>query len=126
MDNRGSSPAPAGADPIAVGKSYPSTSLSLAIWGIAALFYLTVFYQLVAPAMMRVELMRDFGVDAGGFGTILMWYLTIYVLLQIPVGVFIDCWGARKILIIGALVSATGSFIFGVDAGGFGAILMWY
>ena len=114
MENRGSSPAPAGADPSAVGKSHPSTRLSLAVWGIAALFYLTVFYQLVAPAMMRVELMRDFGVDAGGFGAILMWYLTIYVLLQIPVGVFIDCWGAKRILIIGALVSATGSFIFGV------------
>ena len=103
MDNR-SAPA---------GKSYPSTRRSLAIWGIAAFFYLTVFYQLVAPAMMRAELMRDFGVDAGGFGTILMWYLTIYVLLQIPVGVFIDCWGARRILIIGALLSASGSFIFG-------------
>jgi len=94
-------------------KGYPSTRLSLAIWGIAAFFYLTVFYQLVAPAMMRAELMRDFGVDAGGFGTILMWYLTVYVVLQIPVGVFIDCWGARKILIIGALLSALGSFIFG-------------
>ena len=113
MDNRKSSPAPAGTDPSAVGKTYPSTKLSLAIWGIAALFYLTVFYQLVAPAMMRVELMHDFGVDAGGFGTILMWYLTIYVLLQIPVGVFIDCWGARKVLICGALLSAAGSFIFG-------------
>jgi sugar phosphate permease len=113
MDNRSSSPAPVGADPSAVGKTYPSTRLSLAIWGIAALFYLTVFYQLVAPAMMRVELMHDFGVDAGGFGTILMWYLTIYVLLQIPVGVFIDCWGARKVLITGALLSAAGSFIFG-------------
>jgi MFS family permease len=99
--------------PDAAGRSYPSTMLSLSIWGIAALFYLTVFYQLVAPAMMRVELMRDFGVDAGGFGTILMWYLTVYVLLQIPVGVFIDCWGARRVLIAGALMSAAGSFIFG-------------
>lgn len=113
MNNRSNSSPPAGDDRATAGKSYPSTGLSLAIWGIAAVFYLTVFYQLVAPAMMRVELMHDFGVDAGGFGTILMWYLTVYVLLQIPVGVFIDCWGARRILIIGALLSAAGSFIFG-------------
>ena len=113
MDNRSSTPAPAGAVLNAIGKSYPSTGLSLAIWGIAALFYLTVFYQLVAPAMMRAELMHDFGVDAGGFGEILMWYLTPYVLLQIPVGVFIDCWGAKKVLICGALLSAAGSFVFG-------------
>ncbi len=111
MSNSGA-PAPAGADSMS-GKTYPSTKLALAMWFLPALFYLTVFYQLVAPAMMRAELMKDFGVDAGGFGTILMWYLTIYVILQIPVGVFIDCWGPKKILIVGALLSAVGSFVFG-------------
>lgn len=113
MTNRSSSAAPAVDTPGAAGKGYPSTLRALSIWGIAAVFYLTVFYQLVAPAMMREELMKDFGVDAGGFGTILMWYLTIYVLLQIPVGVFIDTWGAKKVLVVGALLSAVGSFIFG-------------
>jgi MFS family permease len=112
METRITSVKPAAAEPGA-DKRHPGIGLSLAIWGIAALFYLTVFYQLVAPAMMRVELQRDFGVEAGGFGAILMWYLTIYVLLQIPVGVLIDSLGARKILIGGALLSATGSFIFG-------------
>jgi MFS family permease len=113
MTNRSGSAAPPVDNPGAAGRSYPGTLVALGIWGIPALFYLTVFYQLVAPAMMREELMRDFGVDAGGFGTILMWYLTIYVLLQIPVGVFIDTWGAKKVLIVGAFLSAAGSLVFG-------------
>jgi MFS family permease len=113
MTNRSSTAAPAVDNPGVAARSYPSSMRALGIWGIPALFYLTVFYQLVAPAMMREELMKDFGVDAGGFGTILMWYLTIYVLLQIPVGVFIDTWGAKRVLIVGAFLSAGGSFIFG-------------
>lgn len=113
MNHGSSPPAPARPDSHLANQEYPSTKLSVGIWGIAVLFYLTVFYQLVAPAMMRVELMKDFGVDVGGFGTILMWYLTIYVLLQIPVGAFIDFWGAKKVLIVGTLLSALGSCIFG-------------
>jgi MFS family permease len=95
-------------------QKYPSTKFSLGIWGIPALFYFTVFYQLVALAVMREELMKDFGVDAGGFASLNLWYLTVYVLLQIPVGVFIDTWGPKKVLIAGALLSAVGTVIFGI------------
>jgi MFS family permease len=83
------------------------------VWGIAALFYLTGFYQRVSPAVMTTELMRDFGLGAKDLGSLSAFYFYFYVAMQIPVGVLIDSWGARKLLFWGALSAAAGTFLFG-------------
>jgi len=83
------------------------------IWGIAALFYLTGFYQRVSPAVMTSELMRDFGLGAKSLGSLSAFYFYFYVAMQVPVGVLIDSWGARKLLFWGALSAAAGTFLFG-------------
>ncbi|MBV9745019.1 MAG: hypothetical protein JO099_14745, partial [Acidobacteriia bacterium] len=67
--------------------------LSWSIWGIAALFYLTGFYQRVSPAVMTTELMRDFHIGAKGLGNLSGFYFYFYVVIQIPVGLLIDSWG---------------------------------
>jgi MFS family permease len=83
------------------------------VWGIAALFYLTGFYQRVSPAVMTSELMHDFGLGAKSLGSLSAFYFYFYVALQVPVGVLIDSWGARKLLFWGALSAAAGTFLFG-------------
>ena len=83
------------------------------VWGIAALFYLTGFYQRVSPAVMTTELMRDFGLGAKSLGSLSAFYFYFYVAMQVPVGVLIDSWGARKLLFWGALSAAAGTFLFG-------------
>src|SRR5215467_14748825 len=79
------------------------------VWGIAALFYLTGFYQRVSPAVMTSELMRAFGLDAKSLGGLSAFYFYFYVAMQIPVGVLIVSWGARKLLVWGALSAAAGT-----------------
>ena len=86
------------------------------VWGIAALFYLTGFYQRVSPAVMTSELMRDFGLTAKGLGSLSAFYFYTYVAMQIPAGVLIDSWGARKLLFWGALSAAAGTFLFGATS----------
>ena len=86
------------------------------VWGIAALFYLTGFYQRVSPAVMTTELMRDFGLGAKNLGSLSAFYFYFYVAMQIPVGVLIDSWGARKLLFWGALSAAAGTFLFGATS----------
>jgi MFS family permease len=86
------------------------------VWGIAALFYLTGFYQRVSPAVMTSELMRDFHLGAGSLGSLSAFYFYFYVTMQIPVGVLIDTWGARKLLFWGALSAAAGTFLFGATS----------
>jgi len=91
----------------------PPALLAWSVWGIAAIFYLTGFYQRVSPAVMTGELMRDFSIGAKDLGTLSAFYFYVYVAMQIPVGVLVDSWGARRLLIWGSISAAAGTFIFG-------------
>src|ERR1700733_15749735 len=94
-------------------RKYPSVALSWSIWGIAALFYLAGFYHRVSPAVMTDELMRAFGIGAASLGNLSAFYFYFYVAMQIPTGILVDSWGARKLLIYGSIAAATGAFLFG-------------
>jgi MFS family permease len=82
------------------------------VWGIAAAFYLVAFYVRVSPAVMTAELMRDFSISAKQMGSLSAVYFYAYVLMQIPTGILVDSWGARKLLVLGCLSAATGTFLF--------------
>jgi MFS family permease len=88
--------------------------LSWSVWLVAALFYLAGFYLRTSPAVMTTELMRDFGIAASQLGQFSAFYFYAYVLMQIPTGVFVDSWGARRLLIGGAVGATAGTLLFGV------------
>ncbi len=93
---------------------FPPTRLALTVWGVAAFFYLAVFYLRNSPAVMTTELMRDFAITAAQLGNLSAFYFYAYLLMQIPTGVLVDSWGARRLLIGGSLFAALGCVIFGV------------
>jgi MFS family permease len=90
----------------------PPLWLSSVVWAIAALFYLTSFYQRVSPAVMTDELMRSFDIGAKQLGNLSGFFFYAYVAMQIPTGVLVDSWGARKLLIWGSISAAVGTFLF--------------
>lgn len=49
-------------------KTYPPASLSWIVWGLGALFYLSGFYQRVAPAVLTDYLMADFKIGGPPWG----------------------------------------------------------
>jgi sugar phosphate permease len=94
-------------------KPYPAPWLSWSVWGIAAVFYLGVFFLRTAPAVMTTELMRDFKIGAGSLGNLSAFYFYFYMAMQIPVGTLTNSWGPRKLLACGAISAAAGTFLFG-------------
>jgi MFS family permease len=84
------------------------------VWLVAALFYLAGFYLRTSPAVMTTELMRDFGIVASELGQFSAFYFYAYVLMQIPTGVFVDRWGARRLLIAGSIGATAGTLMFGL------------
>jgi sugar phosphate permease len=92
----------------------PSSWLSWSVWSVAATFYLAAFYLRTSPAVMTTELMRDFGIKASQLGQFSAFYFYAYILMQIPTGVLVDSWGARRLLIGGSLAAAVGTLIFGL------------
>jgi len=89
---------------------------SWSVWAIAASFYLAAFYIRVSPAVMTHELMRDFHISARDLGNFSAFYFYAYVLMQIPTGVLVDSWGARKLLIVGAICAGLGTFLFATSS----------
>jgi MFS family permease len=75
----------------------PPAWLAWSVWGVAAVFYLTGFYQRVSPAVMTSELMHSFGIGARALGDLSAFYFYAYVAMQIPTGILVDSWGARKL-----------------------------
>jgi len=61
---------------------------------------------------MSTELMSSFKIDAAGFGSLAAAYMFAYAPMQIPVGVLMDRYGARRLLTIGALLCGIGSLLF--------------
>ena len=108
-----SSQAASGHEGSATARSFPPAGLAWVVWGIAAIFYLGVFFLRAAPAVMTSELMRDFHIGAANLGNLSAFYFYAYVAMQIPVGVLTSSLGARKLLTLGAISAAAGTFLFG-------------
>ena len=94
----------------------PPAWLSWSVWGVAAFYYLAAFYLRSSPAVMTTELMRDFGISASQLGNFSAVYFYAYIAMQIPTGVLVDSWGARRLLIAGAIAAALGTCLFGATS----------
>jgi len=72
---------------------------------------------------MTQELMEEFSLAAAGLGNLSAFYLYGYVAMQIPTGLMVDRFGARRVLAVGAAVAAAGSFLFALAPNLFAANL---
>ena len=110
------------------GRPHPPAWMSWLVWGLGALFYLSGFYQRVAPAVMTDRLMTEFGIGATALGHLSAFYFYSYVGMQIPTGILADVLGPKRLLTAGALVAAVGAFLFaaapGLGLAGLGRLLI--
>jgi len=98
-------------------REWPPLRLAWAIWALGASLYLVGFFQRVAPAVMTVELMRDFDLGAAALGNLSAFYFYAYVAMQVPTGLLADAWGPRRLLTAGAAGAAVGAVLFGAARG---------
>jgi len=83
-------------------------------WGLAVLFLFYEFFVRVYPSIMAKELMEAFDATAGELGVLSAFFFYAYAPMQIPVGMLMDRYGARKLLTFAALICGIGSFLFGM------------
>lgn len=92
------------------------------IWALASSFYLYELVMRILPSVIVPELMETFSLTTLGVGSLSAFFYYAYTPLQLPVGVFIDRFGARSLLTLACFLSALGSLAFGL-APHFGYIL---
>ncbi|MCB1067335.1 MAG: MFS transporter [Simkania sp.] len=83
------------------------------IWTLAVLFYFYEYFLRVAPGVMVESLLAAFHIGAGAFGTMTAFYLYAYAPMQLPVGMLMDRFGARKLLTLATLGLGVSAFLFG-------------
>ncbi len=81
-------------------------------WGIAALFYAYEFIHRVVPSILTQELREAFHVNEHQLGMIGAMYFYAYAAFQLPAGILIDKYGAKRLLIIASTILTLGSFLF--------------
>ncbi|BBO73623.1 MFS transporter [Desulfosarcina widdelii] len=84
------------------------------VFVILSLQYLLVYFHRVSPALMTRELVAAFSISGASLGLLSSSYFYAYALMQLPVGIFADRWGARKTITLFSAIGAVGAILFGL------------
>ena len=82
------------------------------IWSCGGFFYFYQFIIRASPSSMTEELMDTFQVHGLALGVLVAFYSYAYSPMQIPLGVIMDRFGPRKILIFSCSLCILGCLIF--------------
>lgn len=85
------------------------------VWFIASLFYGIEYLQRVSPTVMAQALMDSFHFNAATLSLMSSLYFYAYALAQIPVGLLLDRYGARRLLALACFTISCGSLLFALS-----------
>ena len=85
-----------------------SRKVAWALWVIASLFYAYQYILRLMPSIMLEDIMRQFQIPVTSFGQFSGIYYLGYSLMHIPVGIFLDRFGPRKVMPICILLTVVG------------------
>ncbi|MBW1924089.1 MAG: MFS transporter [Deltaproteobacteria bacterium] len=77
----------------------------------SSLFFLSQFYR-ASNAVISPQLIRDLSLDTGGLGTLSAAFFYAFALTQVPLSIFLDRVGARRIMTGLSLMGVLGAVIF--------------
>jgi MFS family permease len=79
---------------------------------VTALLFCYGFFARVTPSVIVGDLMREFSVGAAVVGNLSAFYFYAYAGMQLPTGVALDRFGARRVITVSAAVCGLGSLLF--------------
>lgn len=82
-------------------------------WIITILFLLYEFAIRFFPNSIPEELLSAFSINDKNLLFFTLWYFVGYIIMQIPAGILIDCFGIDKVLFCAPFICGLGSFLFG-------------
>ena len=83
-----------------------------AIFAIVSIAFGLALFQRMALAAIASDIMSQFDIGATELGALGAYYFYAYALMQIPNGMIVDRWGARRLMTVCLLIATAGGFIF--------------
>lgn len=84
-------------------------------WGITSSFVLFQFFLQATSGLMAKSWVHDFNLTTTQLGSLSAAFFMTYVLIQIPVGLAYDRFGARKVLILASSLLTAGIFLLALS-----------
>ncbi|HIW92839.1 MAG TPA: MFS transporter [Candidatus Corynebacterium avicola] len=111
------SPPSPGASHQSVGRpSDALTGRALAVWGAAVVAYVLAITGRTSLGVAGVEAMDHFTIDASRLAVFTSVQVGVYACAQIPMGMLIDRFGPRRMLVVGALLMGIGQVLLGATS----------
>ncbi|RNE49544.1 MFS transporter [Corynebacterium alimapuense] len=89
------------------------TRKALIVWLVAVLVYAVAITGRTSFGVASVDAIDRFDVDASRIAVFTTVQIGVYAFAQIPVGILIDRFGPRRLLVIGAVIMALGQVVLG-------------
>ena len=84
----------------------------LVIWGAAVFAYMVGVFHRTSLAVAGVTAAHRFGINASVLGLLSVAQIAMYAAMQVPVGVLLDRFGSRRLLLTGTALMAAGQLGF--------------
>ncbi|CCH87529.1 Transporter, MFS superfamily [Modestobacter italicus] len=88
-----------------------TSSRAYAIWLVGLLAYAVAIFHRASLGVAGLEAQERFSAGASAISLFLVLQLGVYAALQVPVGVALDRFGSRRVIIAGALTMAAGQLV---------------
>lgn len=93
------------------------TTLALIVWGLASLFFLYEFFLRTFVGSVAHQIIPDLKLNIETFAIIGSAYYIAYGIMQIPVGILVDKFGVKPLMIFAVLVCVISTFLFAHSTG---------
>lgn len=91
------------------------TKWAVAVFACLAGLYFFSIFQRVGIAVIALDIMNEFSVDASVTGLMSSMYFFPYALAQVPAGIMLDRIGIRKTVLYLSIIACTGALLFSVS-----------
>jgi Major Facilitator Superfamily len=88
-----------------------ASARAYAVWAVGLLAYAVAVFHRASLGVAGVEAQERFSAGASAISLFLVLQLAVYAGLQVPVGVALDRFGSRRMILAGALTMAAGQLV---------------
>ena len=82
----------------------PATGTVLAVWLVGLLTYTVAVFHRSSLAVAGLAATERFDISASQLATFTMLQLLVYAAMQIPVGLLVDRFGSRSVMLVGTIL----------------------
>src|SRR4051794_16376405 len=89
----------------------PSVRAGVLVWGVGMVGYVFAVMQRTTFGVPGLDAGERFAISPAALSTFVFLQVAVYIAAQVPGGLLVDRWGARRVLVSGSLVLAAGQVL---------------